>query len=65
LFIYREIGDRLAEGSVLSNLGDAYSALGEKKKARELFQDALVIFEAMESPNAEKVRGWLKELDEK
>jgi hypothetical protein len=44
---------------------NACGDLGEIEKQRELLQQALVICEALESPHAEKVRGWLKELDEK
>ncbi|WP_114860561.1 tetratricopeptide repeat protein [Azospirillum brasilense] len=56
LTISREIGDRRGEGSNLGNLGNAYAALGEIKQAVDCLEQALAIFEAIESPVAERVR---------
>jgi tetratricopeptide (TPR) repeat protein len=64
LAIAREIGDRWGEGAHLANLGNAYKILGDPARARECWTQALAIFEAIEDPNAEKVRGWLAELDQ-
>jgi tetratricopeptide (TPR) repeat protein len=64
LVISKEIGDRRGEGADLGNLGLAYAALGEPDRARDLWTQALEIFEAIEDPNADRVRGWLAELDE-
>ena len=61
LVISREIGDRRGEGSRLHNLGLAYAAVGEIARARDLWQQALRIFEEIQSPDAETVRGWLAE----
>ncbi|TAH48897.1 MAG: tetratricopeptide repeat protein [Chloroflexota bacterium] len=63
LAIAREIGDRRGEGNALGNLGVAYKNLGDMNRAKELWRAALAIFEAIESPNAEVVRGWLSALD--
>ncbi len=52
----REIGDRRGEGNALGNLGLAYKNLGEPRRAIELHEQALRIFEEIEDPNAEKVR---------
>jgi len=64
LAIAREVGDRQVEGNQLGNLGSAYWTLGEVQRAIEYYEQALAIFEAIEDPNAEKVRGWLAQLDE-
>ena len=59
LAISREIGDRLGEGKSLSNLGLAYLSLGEIGKACGSWKDAVAVFEAIESPNANVVRQWI------
>ena len=64
LSVAREIGDRRMEGNALANLGLLAEGQGELAHARELWEQALRIFEAIEDPNAERVRGWLKELNE-
>ena len=43
LVIAREIGDRRGEGNALGNLGLAYAALGETRRAIELYEQQLVI----------------------
>ena len=43
LVIHREIGDRRGEGNVLGNLGRAFTALDEPKKAIQFYEQALVI----------------------
>lgn len=59
LAIDREIGDRRGEAQDLYNLAAAYQALGETDRLRPLMQQALRIFEAIEDPNAQRVRAWL------
>jgi tetratricopeptide (TPR) repeat protein len=63
--IAHEIGDRRGEGNHLANLGLAYQSLGEMDAARQCWTQALEICEAIESPYAERVRGWLAELQDK
>ncbi len=63
LAISQEIGHRQGEGSHLGNLGNAYRALGQVEKARNYLTQSLAIFEAIKSPNADLVRGWLNDLD--
>jgi len=46
------------------NLGLAHKDLGGQDRACELWTQALAIYEAIENPNAERVRGWLAELEE-
>lgn len=48
----REIGDRHNEGLILNNLASAYAILGDKDTAETLLQEALALFEDIESPNA-------------
>ena len=62
LAIAREVGDRRGEGNALSNQGLAYANLGEKEKAIEYIEAAEKIFDEIESPNANVVRGWLEKL---
>ncbi len=57
----RGLGDRRGEGNHLGNLGMAYADLGDGERARKLWQEALAILEAIGSPYAERVRGWLTE----
>jgi tetratricopeptide (TPR) repeat protein len=64
LAISREIGDRRNEGTWLANLGLAYADLRDTVRARELWQEALRIFEAIESPHTETVRRWLAGLED-
>ncbi|MBI4675227.1 MAG: tetratricopeptide repeat protein, partial [Chloroflexi bacterium] len=63
LAIAREIGDRRGEGNALANMGLAYKELDDMDRAKELWRAALVIYEALEDPNVERVRGWLKALE--
>ena len=62
LSIAQEIGDRHGEGNHLANMGLAHKQLRDEVKAREMLEKALAIYEAIEDPNAERVRGWLKGL---
>ena len=62
LAIAQEIGDRRNEGNWLANMGAAYEELGDTARARQMWEQALAIFEAIEDPNAERVRGWLEGL---
>ncbi len=39
----REIGDRRGEGNALGNLGNAYAALGDARKAIEFYEQRMVI----------------------
>jgi len=61
LAIKREIGDRRGEGNSLANMGWAYKELGDANKAKTLWRAALEIYEAIEDPNAKRLRGWLEE----
>jgi tetratricopeptide (TPR) repeat protein len=63
LEIAREIGDRRGEGNGLGNLGLAYRDLGDTTRARRYLSQALAIFEEIKSPEAERVRRQLAELD--
>ena len=41
------------------NLGNAYGALGDPAKKKELLERALRIFEAANHPHAQTLRAWL------
>jgi tetratricopeptide (TPR) repeat protein len=56
----REIGNPQGEGKSLDNLGNIYYRLGEKDRACNLLKEALVIYEAIESPNANVLRQWVE-----
>jgi tetratricopeptide (TPR) repeat protein len=56
LIAARKLKDKQGEGNHLGNLGNAYSHLGEPRKAIEYTIAALAIFEQIESPNAEQAR---------
>jgi hypothetical protein len=43
-------------------MGQAHSRLGDPARAPELWEEALRIYEAIEDPNADEVRGWLEGL---
>lgn len=59
--IAREINDRAGEGNALSYLGNALYQKGKKENGIGLMKQALVIYEKIESPNAEWAREKLKE----
>jgi len=61
LAINREIGYRQGEATDLGNLGLAYRDLGQGK-ARQYLSQALAIFEEIKSPNADRIREWLRQL---
>jgi tetratricopeptide (TPR) repeat protein len=65
LAIDRTIGDRQGEGSRLGNLGNAYSDLDDLPTALAYAESALKIFEAIESPNADRARKQLDDLRQK
>ncbi len=62
LAITRETGDRQGEGACLGWLGNAYRKLGKLSEAQKLMEQSLVMFEEIESPNANVVNQWLEEL---
>jgi len=64
LTLAREIGHRQLEGNTLNNLGMLAKEQGDLARARQLLEQALEIYEAIEAPAAERVRGRLKQLNE-
>jgi tetratricopeptide (TPR) repeat protein len=59
LGIAREIGDRLGEANALFNSALSLAGLGDRAAAIARVEDALKIYEAIESPAASKVRDLL------
>jgi len=60
--IFHEIGDRLTEAIVLTELGQAQRDRGETRAARQSWQTALGLFEDLEDIRAEQIRNQLGEL---
>jgi tetratricopeptide (TPR) repeat protein len=65
LAVAQQIGDQHMEGTILTNLGQAYRDKGDVSRARECWTQALAILEAIEDPNAEEVRCWLAEQEDR
>jgi tetratricopeptide (TPR) repeat protein len=63
LITARQMNDWQGEGNSLGNLGLAYRDLGQIDQAKQYLRESLAIFEEINSPRAELVRTWLKELD--
>jgi tetratricopeptide (TPR) repeat protein len=63
--VMQEIGDRRCEGIALNNLGEVYADLGETHRAIAVLSEALVIFEAIESPHATEARAMIARLQQK
>jgi tetratricopeptide (TPR) repeat protein len=61
LTIAREIGDRSSEGNSLWNMSMIVDKLGDRARAIALAEAALEIYEAIESPYAERARRQLAE----
>jgi len=59
LLIHREIGERRGEGNDLWNMSLLLDQLGERAQAIHHAEQALIIFEQIEDPNATKVRAML------
>ena len=64
LTITREDRYRQGEGHCLYNLGLAYRDLGQVEKTKLYLQESLFIFEQINSPNFDQVRGALEDLAE-
>ena len=62
LTLFRELGDRVGQAEVLRDLGDALRGLGRQQQAREAWQEALELCEALEIPEADEVRDRLARL---
>ncbi|GAB3011407.1 BTAD domain-containing putative transcriptional regulator [Streptomyces pseudoechinosporeus] len=62
---HREVGNRWVEGDTLGRLGDVLVAAGEPEEARTGWRQALAIFEELDHPDVEEIRGRLRRLDER
>src|SRR6266508_816014 len=62
LTLFRELGDRVGQAEMLRDLGDALRGLGRQQQAREAWQEALELCEALEIPEADEVRDRLARL---
>jgi len=60
LGMLREIGDRPGQGETMLNLGDTHADLGDADTARDMWQQALLIFEEFHHrPGVKKARARL------
>src|SRR5262249_38824843 len=58
LSIMQAIGDKLAEGSILGNLGSVYAALGDVYRAGVLYEQRLEIARAIGDRQGEAIASW-------
>jgi tetratricopeptide (TPR) repeat protein len=65
LDISREVGDRRGEGITLWNIGALYFEQSRYDVSLACFLLARSIFEEVQSPNRDKVQGWIDDLQEK
>jgi tetratricopeptide (TPR) repeat protein len=56
LAIFGELGGRHDQVETLRDLGDALLAAGRPQQARQVWQEALALCEAMQIPEADEVR---------
>ena len=61
--IDREIGSRRGLAETLGHLGDTRRAAGDPAEARAAWEEALAILDDLGHPDADRVRGQLRELD--
>ncbi|MER8160285.1 tetratricopeptide repeat protein [Streptomyces sp. NPDC094472] len=62
---HRDSGNRWHEGETLGHLGDVLLAACDPEAARTRWQQALMVFEELDHPNDEEVRGKLRRLDQR
>jgi predicted negative regulator of RcsB-dependent stress response len=60
--LFREVGDRYNEASSLHHLGDLHADAGDPTSAREVWAQALAIFDGVSDQDAADVRAKLKRL---
>src|ERR1035438_657917 len=61
LGLFQEFGDRYAQATVLTHLGDAQHAAGQTQAARRAWDEAVAILDALHHPDAGKVRAKLRQ----
>ena len=59
--LFREFGDRYCQAMALAHLGDARHAAGQTQLAREAWQEAVSILDALHHPYADTVRARLRQ----
>ena len=58
--MFAEIGATLYRAEALINLGDTYEAAGDRQAARDLWQEALEVFELSHHPETERLRAKIR-----
>jgi DNA-binding SARP family transcriptional activator/tetratricopeptide (TPR) repeat protein len=61
LGLFRDFGDRYCQATVLTHLGDTRHAAGQHELAREAWQEAVAILDALHHPYAGTVRSRLRQ----
>jgi tetratricopeptide (TPR) repeat protein len=59
---YRDLGDLGSQAEALMHIGDAHHAAGNTGAARDAWQQALIILDDLQHPNASQVRAKLRDL---
>ncbi|CDR06902.1 transcriptional regulator AfsR [Streptomyces iranensis] len=62
---HRDSGNRWHEGETLGHLGDVLLAAGDPEAARTRWRQALMVFEELDHPDDEEIRGKLRRLDQR
>ena len=57
-----QVSDRSEQAGVLTRLGDAHRALGDRAAAREAWQQALAVLDDLHDPDAAEVESRLDDL---
>jgi len=61
--VFRDLGDRYWEATLLTRIGETRRAMGDPEAARENLRHALTILDDLAHPDAEQVRVGLQKLD--
>jgi tetratricopeptide (TPR) repeat protein len=64
LDLFRELGDRYGEASILAQLGEAHRAAGDPDAAREAWRDAQVVLVELDPSAADQLRTRLHRFDQ-
>ena len=60
--LFRAVGDRGGEASTLNNMGILLWQMGQRQEGMAMVEQAIVLFTAVRSPNAEVVKGYLSQM---
>ena len=63
LAIYEELGSKEGMANTYGNLGNVHKTRGELDEARKVWVESIRLFDELNSPDAEKARDFLSQLD--